>query len=77
MHLTQDVTSETRYDSPQRVYVNGDLRDLSQYPDRSFDRVGCISTLEHIGCDNTDYGGTVEADPASVARVDVRTWGKA
>ncbi len=34
------------------VYVYEDLRQMS-YPDESFDAVACISTLEHVGMDNT------------------------
>lgn len=35
-------------------YVFGDLRDLD-FRDNRFDSVACISTIEHIGMDNTMY----------------------
>ena len=35
-------------------YVFGDLRDLD-FRDERFDAVACISTIEHIGMDNTMY----------------------
>ena len=35
--------------------VEADVRDLP-FPDRSFDQVLLVSTLEHIGADNTVYG---------------------
>jgi len=73
-HLTQDITTEDRYLQPNRMYVEGDLRDLSRYADRAFDRVGCVSTLEHIGCDNTTYGGPVEDRPETVVLAAAELW---
>ncbi|PWT93231.1 MAG: methylase [Blastocatellia bacterium] len=43
-------------------YVFGDLRDLD-FRDNRFDAVACISTIEHIGMDNTMY-----ADDVALAR---------
>jgi SAM-dependent methyltransferase len=40
-------------------YVYADLRDLP-YRDATFDVVACISTLEHVGMDNSRYGGSAE-----------------
>jgi SAM-dependent methyltransferase len=37
-------------------YVFADVRDLP-YADETFDVVTCISTLEHVGMDNSRYGG--------------------
>jgi hypothetical protein len=34
----------------------------------SFDRITCISTLEHVGCDNSRYGGPVVAASREDAR---------
>jgi hypothetical protein len=50
-------------------YVYGDLRSLS-FPDASFDTVVCISTLEHVGLDNTRYGGATTPidDPRRAAQ---------
>ena len=40
-------------------YVFGDLRDLD-FRDERFDAVACISTIEHIGMDNTMYAEDLE-----------------
>jgi SAM-dependent methyltransferase len=47
-------------------YVFADLRDLP-YRDARFDLVTCVSTLEHVGMDNSGYGGTADrvSDPAA------------
>jgi hypothetical protein len=45
-------------------YVFGDLRHLDFQPE-TFDRVVCISTLEHIGFNNARYGGEIENSPRS------------
>ena len=47
--------------------VVADVRSLP-LPDRSVDQVLLVSTLEHVGADNTGYGLAAEDDPAS--RVD-------
>jgi SAM-dependent methyltransferase len=36
-------------------YAFGDLR-MMPYPDATFDRVVCVSTLEHVGMDTTRFG---------------------
>jgi SAM-dependent methyltransferase len=41
--------------------VDADVRDLP-FDDRSFDQVLLVSTLEHVGADNTVYGLAAEAD---------------
>ena len=46
--------------------VEADVRGLP-FPDHSFDQVLLVSTLEHIGADNTVYGLVVESD--GVARL--------
>lgn len=73
-HLTLDLAHEDRYPDPNRAYGVADLRDLSAYADQAFDRVGCLSTLEHVGCDNRSYGGAEEADPASVRQAAHELW---
>jgi SAM-dependent methyltransferase len=40
-------------------YMFGDLRNLD-FRDECFDTVVCISTIEHVGMDNTMYVGAVE-----------------
>lgn len=49
-------------------YLYADLRDLPLRDDR-FDEVVCLSTLEHVGMDNTFYGagGERAADPGEEA----------
>lgn len=42
--------------------VGADVRELP-FDDRSFDVCFCISTLEHVGRDNTQYGLEAEDDP--------------
>lgn len=44
---------------PTMLRSTADVRRLP-YPDQQFDLVLCISTLEHVGHDNTRYGLTVE-----------------
>jgi hypothetical protein len=73
-HFTNTLAYEKQYPHPRRAYVAGDLRDLSRYPDGWFDRVLCVSTLEHVGMDNSNYGGVAEADPASSARAAAELW---
>lgn len=40
-------------------YVFGDLRDLD-FRDNRFDTIVCISTIEHVGMDNTMYAGNCD-----------------
>jgi SAM-dependent methyltransferase len=40
-------------------YVFGDLRNLD-FRDNRFDTIACISTIEHVGMDNTMYAGEAE-----------------
>jgi len=47
-------------------YVFSDLRELP-YRDGAFDRVACISTLEHVGMDNRDYGNAESRATDAVA----------
>lgn len=63
VHLTQAIGSERiKPRSTQLSFMSADLRDLHIFADDAFDRVVCISTLEHVGYDNTSYGAKVEAD---------------
>jgi SAM-dependent methyltransferase len=50
-------------------YLYADLRALP-YRDDYFDTVVCISTLDHVGMDNSDYG--VEASPAEDPQQETR-----
>jgi O-antigen chain-terminating methyltransferase len=52
----------TERNVPQMQTVVADLRRLP-FPSRSFDVVFCVSTLEHVGADNTRYGVDEQADP--------------
>jgi SAM-dependent methyltransferase len=49
---------------PGMATVEADVRELP-FADRSFDLVLCVSTLEHVGADNTGYGLQAEEDTAS------------
>lgn len=51
-------------DVPGMVTVRADVRDLP-FDESSFDLVLCVSTLEHVGADNTGYGLPAEADARS------------
>jgi SAM-dependent methyltransferase len=53
-------------DVPGLESVVADIRKLP-FSDRSFDVVFCVSTLEHVGQDNTRYGLPVEDDAAGPA----------
>jgi len=53
-------------DLAQPADVIADVRRLP-FPDRSFDLVFCVSTLEHIGLDNLIYGGAAAHDEAGQA----------
>ena len=44
--------------------VQADVRDLP-FDDQAFDLVLCVSTLEHVGADNSGYGLDAEDDGAS------------
>lgn len=66
VHVTQAISSERITPSgTQRSYVSADLRDLSIFADRAFDRTICVSTLEHVGFDNSAYAAPVEHQPDS------------
>lgn len=64
-HYTQSLTYEDMARAGAHAsYLCGDLRHL-EFADGAFDHVVCVSTLEHIGFDNVEYGGTEENDPGS------------
>jgi hypothetical protein len=47
-------------------YAYGDLR-KTPYRDELFSTIICISTLEHVGCDNSYYAGGANAHPGSAS----------
>ena len=53
-------------DVPGMTTVQADVRELP-FARGSFDLVLCVSTLEHVGADNTGYGLEAEADARSRA----------
>jgi SAM-dependent methyltransferase len=74
-HFTLAGSEEPLHDgAPDRViYEFGDLRALP-YHDGHFDRVVCISTLEHVGMDTSRFGATTDRTgpdtaPAAVAEL--------
>lgn len=64
-HLTQNIASEHvfAHATSPLSYLSGDLRDLTLFAGAAFDRVVCISTLEHVGLDNSGYLAAVEKLP--------------
>lgn len=61
-HVTQSGASEPCCFKGNKIsYQFSDLRDLP-YLDETFDRVMCVSTLEHVGMDNQRYGADAEYD---------------
>jgi SAM-dependent methyltransferase len=51
-------------DVPGLTGVQADVRDLP-FDDDAFELILCVSTLEHVGADNTGYGLAAEDDGAS------------
>jgi SAM-dependent methyltransferase len=74
-HLTIATLTPEALSFPERgvSYVYCDLRSLP-FRDDWFDTVVCLSTLEHVGMDNSVYGAstTRATDPASEAQHAVR-----
>jgi SAM-dependent methyltransferase len=65
VHLTISGEREPMaIDSDNVSYVFGDLRSMD-WKDGTFDRIACVSTIEHVGLDNTMYGGPRDNDPGS------------
>ena len=66
-HFTQSGDrEEARFAGSQVSYMFGDLRSMP-FRDEQFDRIICISTLEHVGMNNTRYGAGGEHAPESSA----------
>jgi SAM-dependent methyltransferase len=67
-HFTQDDAGEPLLpgDGDRYLRAFGDLRAMP-FEDGAFDRVVCVSTLEHVGMDNARYGGASEQAPESAA----------
>jgi SAM-dependent methyltransferase len=59
--------ADERLDIPGLRPVKADLRALP-FPDGAFDLVHCISTIEHVGWDNTVYGLAAERDAGGMER---------
>jgi SAM-dependent methyltransferase len=65
-HITLPGVDEPRLRGHEDrfIYASGDLRELP-YPSATFSRVVCVSTLEHVGMDNSRYGAAAEHAAAS------------
>lgn len=62
IHFTQSGDKEMcRFQGDSYSYLFGDLRQ-TDFRDGAFDRILCISTLEHVGMDNSRYGGEQEGE---------------
>lgn len=62
IHFTQSGAKEMcSFQDDRYSYVFGDLR-RTEFRDGVFDRILCISTLEHVGMDNSRYGGKDEGE---------------
>ena len=60
VHFTQSSEREPQLFQQDRYsYLFGDLRAVP-FDDDVFDRIVCVSSLEHIGMDNARYGGAME-----------------
>lgn len=63
IHYTQSSDREPAlFDGAAVSYLFGDLRDI-RLRSQTCDRIVCVSTLEHVGMDNSRYGGAAESDP--------------
>lgn len=63
IHFTQSGTKEMcRFQDDRYSYVFGDLR-RTDFRDGAFDRILCVSTLEHVGMDNSRYGEDATGAP--------------
>jgi SAM-dependent methyltransferase len=62
-----DAAAPAQQTPPSFEIVQADIRQLPFAP-ATFELIFCISTLEHIGCDNSVYGLAAEHDPGGMAR---------
>lgn len=69
LHVVTLEPEEKSFPERRVSYVYADLRDLP-YRDSAFDTVVSLSTLEHVGMDNTPYGvhESRSSDPSREAR---------
>jgi SAM-dependent methyltransferase len=63
LHIVTSAPEPQAFPERGITYVYADFRQLP-FDDGSFDTIACVSSLEHVGMDNTRYGGPPrEADP--------------
>jgi SAM-dependent methyltransferase len=61
-HFTLPGADEPLFDGGGHfLYAYGDLRRMT-YADATFDRIVCVSTLEHVGMDTTRFGAASPRD---------------
>jgi SAM-dependent methyltransferase len=77
LHIVTLVYEGSAYPERDISYLYADLRDLP-YSDSFFDTVASISTIEHIGMDNSGYGVRAPraSDPSAEAQLAVRELGR-
>ena len=77
LHIVTLVYEGSAYPERGISYLYADLRDLP-YSDSLFDTVASISTIEHVGMDNSGYGVRAPraSDPTAEAQVAMRELGR-
>jgi SAM-dependent methyltransferase len=77
LHIVTLVYEGSAHPERGISYLYADLRDLP-YSDRFFDTVASISTIEHVGMDNSGYGVRAPraSDPAAEAQLAMRELGR-
>jgi SAM-dependent methyltransferase len=68
IHIVTLAPETTSFVDEGISYLFADLRNIP-IKDSFYQVIVCISTLEHVGCDNTVYGGAAEDQPGDFSLV--------